>query len=323
MLDLNWCKKVPNLDALHNLTGLASLELCGWEQVINLDALRGLSSLRSLDLFGCKHLTRLDALRSLTRLESLSLSGCNQLANLDVLRGLTSLTYLSLQYCDLSIFEPVRVLLPTLKILYLYRSTFTDLPQEVCGQEQRDNVIDKVRAHYADLDRGAHVDTELKVFVLGNGGVGKSHLCNRLQGGKYPADPSSIASTHGIQVAEFPLEIDGSEQPANVNLWDFGGQDIYHGSHALFLQQRAVFLLLWHPDLEQGEFCEGGVTMRHRPLVYWLDYVRHVAGPDAPVLIVQAQCDSRAQRKPLPIPVPDDFAFVRLLQVHARRPAPA
>ena len=37
-----------------------------------------------------------------------------------------------------------------------------------------------------------------------------------------------------------------------LNLWDFGGQDIYHGSHALFLQGQIVFLILWTPELERG-----------------------------------------------------------------------
>src|SRR5690349_5979289 len=42
----------------------------------------------------------------------------------------------------------------------------------------------------------------------------------------------------------------GLAHPARLNLWDFGGQDVYHGSHALFLQGHAVFLLLWCPALE-------------------------------------------------------------------------
>ena len=85
-----------------------------------------------------------------------------------------------------------------------------------------------------------------------------------------------------------------------MNLWDFGGQDVYHGSHALFLDGHAVFLVLWHPDSESAAPGEPGVTAAHRPLAYWLDYVRAEAGPDAVVLVVQARCDARGDEKPPP-----------------------
>jgi internalin A len=46
------------------------------------------------------------------------------------------------------------------------------------------------------------------------------------------------------------VELDGFREPVRLNLWDFGGQEIYHGTHTLFLQGQAVFLVLWTPELE-------------------------------------------------------------------------
>jgi internalin A len=114
------------------------------------------------------------------------------------------------------------------------------------------------------------------------------------------------------------LRSDGFPEPVRLNLWDFGGQDIYHGSHALFLQGQAIFLILWTPELEhQTTYHEGELSFRHRPLSYWLDYVRAFAGTDASVLIVQSQCDSARDRAMHPSAKTGDF-FLRWLEVSAQ-----
>ena len=48
----------------------------------------------------------------------------------------------------------------------------------------------------------------------------------------------------GIQLGVITVPLKGFPKPVRLNLWDFGGQDIYHGSHALFLHGQAIFLLL-------------------------------------------------------------------------------
>jgi internalin A len=104
-----------------------------------------------------------------------------------------------------------------------------------------------------------------------------------------------------------------------LNLWDFGGQDIYHGSHALFLHSHAIFLIVWTPELErQTAYQEGSLSLRHRPLSYWLDYLRAFAGTDASMLIVQSQCDTRDKRRLHPPAPADDFPYHRSTEVSAR-----
>ena len=90
-----------------------------------------------------------------------------------------------------------------------------------------------------------------------------------------------------------------------MHLWDFGGQDIYHGTHALFVGARAVFLLVWAKDTENAmEYEHGGVRFRNQPLQYWVDYVCEQQGgtKDSPVLVVQTKCD-QAEDKVLRFPV--------------------
>ena len=116
------------------------------------------------------------------------------------------------------------------------------------------------------------------------------------------------------------LKLENSGTPIRLNLWDFGGQEIYHGSHALFLQGHAVFLILWSPRLEDTTpYEENGITLRHRPLAYWLDYVREFAGTENSLVVVQGQCDTTAERvRELPAGANvEDFSFAQAVQVSA------
>jgi len=110
----------------------------------------------------------------------------------------------------------------------------------------------------------------------------------------------------------------GDSQPAMLNLWDFGGQDLYHGTHALFLKSRALFVVVWMPNAEtNSEYEHGGMRFRNQPLAYWLDYVRHAAGSVCPVVLVQNQCDTARDEVVQP-PVEAEVlrGFPYLQQVH-------
>jgi internalin A len=235
---------------------------------------------------------------------------------LSPLATLTSLQALDLtKNVSLRRFSPLIPLLSTLKHLVLWGCEFDDLPREVLGERWGQNVLGKVLSHFTDLASGEHLDAEIKVILLGNGGVGKSQLCRRLRGLDY--DPA-MPSTHGIQPSAMTFALEGFDNPVRLNLWDFGGQEVYHGSHALFLQGQAVFLILWTPKLEQGYDCEGGLTFRRRPLSYWLDYLRAFAGVDSPVMLIQSQCDSFKDDAPVPAIAVGDFPLLRHLKVSAR-----
>ncbi len=314
-LNLSGCTSLSDLSPLAGLTNLQSLYLGVCDSLSDVSPLAGLTSLQSLNLAWCKSLSDLSPLAGLTGLQSLNLSGCTSLSDLSPLAGLTGLQSLNLSGCSqLTPFEPLRRLLTGLSQLYLHDSKFIDMPIEVCGDSLLENVIDKVLAHYADLEQGAAEDVELKVCVLGNGSVGKTQLCRRLRNLEFD---ETVPTTHGIQLGHYHETLPTVSRPVRLNLWDFGGQDIYHGTHALFVHGQAVFVLLWTPDREQGDFTEGGISMRHRPLAYWLDYIRGLAGTDCPVLIVQSQCDDPSQRTSPPA-APSDFRYLRILEFSAK-----
>jgi internalin A len=279
----------------------------------DLSVLSGLTALTSLDLSYCGRLTDLSVLSGLTALTSLNLSGCEQLADLSVLSGLTALTSLLLNgCCEVTNFAPLRPMLDHLKRLSLHNCSFDDLDPALCGGEY-ENVRDKVAAHFRDAEFQSTADAELKLFLLGNGGVGKTQLRRRLCGLGFD---SSVPSTHGVEIQRFALT--AGKQQVYLNIWDFGGQDVYHGTHALFLQRHAVYVILWRPEAEAGVVHEGGLVLHNRPLSYWLDFVRSVAGTEAPVLIVQSQFDD-ANAVPAKIEAEfSDFDRARVVQASAK-----
>jgi internalin A len=148
-----------------------------------------------------------------------------------------------------------------------------------------------LRTHLRDLDSGTEEIRESKLVVVGNGRVGKTQICRRLRGLAYD---ESIPSTHGITVTAEPWA--GSTDGESLNIWDFGGQDIYHGAHTLFMKTSAVFLVAWHPDFESStEESLDGIVFRNNPLAYWLEYVKTLGRKHCPVVVVQTMCDRPEQ----------------------------
>ena len=121
-------------------------------------------------------------------------------------------------------------------------------------------------------------------MVLGNGRVGKTQLCRNLAGEKF--EPES-QSTHGVTVETVELSRGKGKTPIPLHIWDFGGQDIYHGTHALFLRDHAIFALVWGSAFETRDPAAPGVLFGHRPLRYWVDYISHLGGKNQAVVIVR------------------------------------
>jgi small GTP-binding protein len=163
------------------------------------------------------------------------------------------------------------------------------LPSAIRGfvQNYDTNCLKEVRQYFADLDKGSRLDNEHKVLLLGNGNVGKSCLVERLI---YNTFQTNWHSTHGIVLEQFP------HQPYLFNLWDFGGQDIYHATHRLFLQSNALYLILWDLQTEKSDFtcCEEDGQLRkyeNHKLNYWLHYVKN-QGKGSPVIVIQTKSES-------------------------------
>ncbi|HEV7668140.1 MAG TPA: COR domain-containing protein [Thermoanaerobaculia bacterium] len=328
VLNLYGCSQVTDLSPLSSVPGLQSLDVSS-TGVTDLSPLSSVTGLQNLNL-NYTSVTDLSPLASVIGLQSLDVSstGVTDLSPLALLIGLQGLDFSFTGVTDLSplvsltglkvlnFFGVVAAPEPLLRTVanlpnlqWLFCDHGENVPLEVMSNDYG-NCLERLRAHFADVDEVAEVENEVKIILLGNGSVGKTQLCRRFRN----LEPDeSIESTHGVQLRREPLRlrISGEEETFQVNWWDFGGQDIYHGTHALFLRSRAVFLILWTPALEnRGELEENGIPLRNQQLTYWLDYVRSLAGSGSPVIVVQSQCDTFGQERPLPVQ-PKGFEFFR------------
>jgi internalin A len=181
-----------------------------------------------------------------------------------------------------------------------------------------ESILPRIRAWQRDLLAGEAPNSILKVFVLGNGGVGKTQMCRRLRLEGF--DPS-VPTTHGIRVDQIELAPGCDSQSAmDCKIWDFGGQDIYLGTHGLFLDGRAIYVIAWSlQDENTDKTVPDGVVMPHRPLTYWLEYVRSLAGSEAPVIVVQTQCDRELDTRAPVMPTDHEFERLRVITSSAKQ----
>jgi internalin A len=283
-----WGTQVSDLSSLQGLNALQSLS-CSGTQVSDLSPLQGLSALQSLDCSGTQ-VSDLSPLQGLSALQSLTCSG-TQVSDLTPLIGLVSLRKLTANGCRLSDMPRILVLHDTLREITLHQATIPGIPAEILSPNAYSSCLEDLRHHLTDLEAGTEDVREAKLMVLGNGRVGKTQICRRLRGLPYD---ETIPSTHGIAVTAEPWA--GSTDAEALNIWDFGGQDIYHGAHTLFMETSAVFMIVWHPDFETaGDQSVDDIVFRNYPLPYWLDYVRTLGRKDSPVVVVQSRCDRPEQ----------------------------
>jgi internalin A len=113
---------------------------------------------------------------------------------------------------------------------------------------------------------------EAKLLIVGEGEAGKTTLAKKLQNPDFELEPDQD-STEGIDVIQWEFDQpDGST--FRTNIWDFGGQEIYHQTHQFFLTERSLYLLVVDDRRENPNFN------------YWLNVIR-VLSKNSPVLIIQ------------------------------------
>ncbi|MGA7732422.1 MAG: COR domain-containing protein, partial [Chloroflexia bacterium] len=146
------------------------------------------------------------------------------------------------------------------------------LPPEIVAQGSK-----AILEYLWGLRSDALVRYEAKLLLVGGGGTGKSSILNALQDKPFIEGRNT---THGIDVVQWPVEHPYLKRQITLNVWDFGGQDIYHATHQFFLTQQSLYIVAWNARL--------GVSQAN--LDYWLNIIKSLA-PDSPVLLVATFAD--------------------------------
>jgi internalin A len=214
------------------------------------------------------------------------IEGRNQLTSLPPEIGeLTRLKRLDLSMTHLETLPPEIRQLTNLKELNL-RDTFLPIPTEVLWRIADPTTT--IETYFSYLVGQKRPLNEVKLVLLGEGGVGKTSLISRLLHDTYypPMDKTEGIEIHSWEIANSrngKSTSEMSEPSIRLNVWDFGGQEIMHATHQFFLTKRTLYVLVLDNRLSEAE----------NRVDYWLTLIRSFGG-DSPVLIVGNKRDQHA-----------------------------
>ena len=169
--------------------------------------------------------------------------------------------------------------LKKLATLHLWHNSELAIPVEIVDKINDAQSI--LNYYFSLLDDKKKIINEAKTLVIGQGSVGKTSLVQRLLHNKFD---KSQHKTEGISInlwhVESLFEVKNQQSEININIWDFGGQEIMHATHQFFLTKRSLYLLVLDSRLTQEE----------NRIEYWLKII-HSFGGNSPVLIVGNKID--------------------------------
>ncbi len=149
-----------------------------------------------------------------------------------------------------------------------------------------------IRNFYSELKEKDYL-YEAKLIIVGEGRVGKTCLTKALIDPNF--ELSKEESTEGINLKRWVIpqkEISKLNpkisRDLQINIWDFGGQEIYHSTHQFFLTKRSLYLLVTESRKED----------RHDDFFYWLNIIK-LLGDESPVMMVLNKCDQPIKEIPI------------------------
>jgi hypothetical protein len=285
-----WNTPVTDLSPLTGLTNLQRLNV--WNtQVIDLAPLSGLANLQRLNVWNTP-VADLSPLSTLVNLQELNISK-TPVADLSPLLNLTNLQRLNISNTQTTDLSPVLQLIKTnLQVrwspmvefndgIYVENCPLTTPPIEII-QQGNDAILNFFQEKAI---QGTDHLYEAKMLIIGEGGAGKTSLLRRLYQTWKPL-PDENETTKGIAIHRHEFERENGNN-FRLNVWDFGGQEIYHATHQFFLTKRSLYVLL--DDTRKDD-----KTVHDAGFKYWLE-VAELLGDHSPVLIFQNEKGGRSK----------------------------
>jgi small GTP-binding protein len=262
--EINLLTNLEYLDLRGNQIKYIPKEIAKLQRLVTLDLRRNaiedipieislLTNLETIYLTGNKIKKVRSEIFSLPKLKSLYL-GKNQLRNLP-----NELAKANLQFLELL-------------------DNQLQIPPEILSKEDTPRIIIK---YYLDYKKKSRRLNELKVAIIGQGSVGKTSLIQRILYDNFnpKQDKTEGIATNFWQIYN-QFKDENQQSKINLNIWDFGGQEIMHATHQFFLTKRSLYVLVLDSRLTQEE----------NRIEYWLKIIQSFGG-ESPVLIVGNKID--------------------------------
>lgn len=276
--DFTLLKQLPLLRTLdlsrNGMSDLEGVAMCCWQldrlylANNNLRDAAPLAKFKTLEFLDMSYnfLTDTDSLSNLRGLRNLLLA-CNQLLTID---GLGQLKHLAILNVRDNRIEDLSVILQLKKLRYLIADKNSFVQQGDLLLTTEENHLPAVAGFYARQaeEKKEPLVLPAKVLLLGNHGSGKTSLRHYLLHNNFASDPDS---THIIEIDQYRFGVPAREIPDAI-LFDFGGQDYYHGLYRAFLSAGSLYLLLWNETNNLNQFRQDkrGLWTQDFTLNYWL-----------------------------------------------------
>ncbi|MBK8143864.1 MAG: hypothetical protein IPK62_02100 [Bacteroidetes bacterium] len=224
---------------------------------------------------------------NLTKLYKLNLAN-NEICEVsEEISKLKELSVLIISNNKLTELSPKIANMKSLKELHLEGNPFDMLPPEIVSRG-----IERIRNFYKELEESDFL-YEVKLIIVGQGRVGKTCISKALVTPNYKLEDTE--STEGININSWIIpqkeisKINPSiQRDFQINIWDFGGQEIYHSTHQFFLTKRSIYMLVTESRKEDS----------HDDFYYWLNIIK-LLGDQSPVLVVLNKCDQPTKELPI------------------------
>ncbi|WP_235526239.1 leucine-rich repeat domain-containing protein [Nostoc piscinale] len=220
----NPLKKIPGV--VTRIPHLEKLILIRAELTEIPEDITKLTNLTQLDLSSNQITEIPEALAQLTNLTQLYLSS-NKITEIpEALTKLTNLTQLDLSSNQISEIPEALAKLTNLTQLDLSSNQISEIPLEILDSKDPQKIFNYLRQIRTSKTRPLH---EAKILLVGQGSVGKTSLIERLIRNQYDKNQPQ---TDGLNVETWNVQVNTKD--IRLNVWDFGGQEIYHATHQFF-----------------------------------------------------------------------------------------
>lgn len=290
-LDAYWIG-LKTVDSLSLLVNLQKLNVA-YNRITSIEPLRFLNNLKYINL----HANLVHSIEPLQGLEELNhiILLDTKIKSIEPLKNLRNLHTIDIRGNQIESIEPI---LPLIKNgiqvrwysrekqgIFIAANPWKVPPPEIVKQGNA-----SIIQYFEELERAKKTGStirlaEAKCLILGEGGAGKTSLTRKLLNSNTSL-PQEKDTTKGINVHPHDLTLaDGSV--FRLNIWDFGGQEIYHATHQFFLTKRSLYLLL--DDTRKDE-----KTVNDPLFNYWLQ-IAELYGGGSPLLIIQNEKGDRSK----------------------------
>ncbi len=226
--------------------------------------------LETLDFRGNKLSKLIPDLRKLVNLTSINLRN-NLFEEIPIeLRELNKLFFVSFSSNQINVVPEWFFKIPS---VIIDDNPITDPPIEIYSRGHQ-----AIANYFKEREKGTENLYEAKLLIVGEAGAGKTSLMNKILDENYILNPFEV-STKGIEIKPYYFHT-ADKNYFRINIWDFGGQEIYHATHQFFLTKRSLYILLADNRAENTDFN------------YWLQTIELLSG-NSPLLIVQNEKQDR------------------------------